>query len=36
MPINDLLRVNLGVQQGFWGRNTDQASTFLLTVKLAF
>ncbi|MBI5585272.1 MAG: transporter [Deltaproteobacteria bacterium] len=36
MPINDLLRVNLGVQQGLWGRNSDQAATFLLTVKLAF
>ncbi len=36
MPFNDRLRVNLGVQQGIWGRNSDQSTNFLLTVKQAF
>jgi hypothetical protein len=36
MPINDLLRVNLGVQQSIWGRNSDQATGIILAVKLAF
>jgi hypothetical protein len=36
MPISDLLRVNLGVQQSIWGRNSDQTTGFILAVKLAF
>ena len=28
MPTNDLLRVNLGVQQGLWGWNSDQEPLF--------
>ncbi|MBI5583016.1 MAG: transporter [Deltaproteobacteria bacterium] len=36
LPINDLLRVNLGVQHSIWGRNSDQGTGLLLTVKLAF
>jgi hypothetical protein len=36
MPINDCLRVNLGLQQGVWGENTDRATTALLAVKVGF
>lgn len=36
MPMNDLLRVNLGVQQGLWRENTDKTTTLLMAVKFAF
>ena len=36
MPINDLLRVNIGVQQGLWGENADQTTTGFVAVKFAF
>lgn len=36
MPVNDQLRINVGVQQGLWGRNTDKPTCLLLAVKLAF
>lgn len=36
MPINDTLRVNVGVQQGLWGENTDKSTTLVTAVKLAF
>jgi hypothetical protein len=36
MPINDRLRVNLGVQQGLWGRNNDKETTLSVAAKLAF
>jgi len=36
MPVNDQYRVNLGVQQGLWGRNSDKATTLYGAVKLAF
>lgn len=36
MPINELLRVNLGVQQGLWGENTYKATTVVMAVKFAF
>ncbi|MFH0937662.1 MAG: transporter [Planctomycetota bacterium] len=36
MPVNDRLRVNVGVQQAVWGRAADQSTSFLLGVKLAF
>ena len=36
MPINERIRVNTGVQQGIWGRNTDKAASLYAAVKLAF
>jgi len=36
MPINDSLRVNVGIQRGVWGENADQATTVLAAVKFAF
>ena len=36
MPINERVRVNTGVQQGLWGRNTDKATSLYAAVKLAF
>lgn len=36
MPINDRLRVNLGAQQGVWGRNNDKETTLTVACKLAF
>jgi hypothetical protein len=36
MPINELVRVNTGVQQSLWGRDTDKATTLFVAVKLAF
>ncbi|ADW19215.1 hypothetical protein Despr_3082 [Desulfobulbus propionicus DSM 2032] len=36
MPINDTLRVNVGVQQGLWGENTDKTTTLITAVKFAF
>ena len=36
MPISDRLRVNVGVRQSLWGRNTDRTTAFMLAVKLAF
>jgi hypothetical protein len=36
MPINDQLRLNMGVQQGFWGRNNDKDTTLSFAAKLAF
>jgi len=36
MPINERIRVNTGVQQGLWGRNTDKATSLYAAVKLAF
>ncbi len=36
MPINDCLRVNLGVQQAVWGENADKATVAMLAVKLGF
>lgn len=35
MPINETLRVNVGVQQGLWGENTDKATTFVTAAKFA-
>jgi hypothetical protein len=36
MPINDRWRLNAGVQQGLWGRNTEKATTYLIALKWAF
>jgi len=36
MPINERIRLNTGVQQGLWGRNTDKATSLYAAVKLAF
>ena len=36
MPINDLLRVNIGIQQSLWGENADDATTVCAAVKFAF
>jgi hypothetical protein len=36
MPLNDCLRLNLGVQQGIWGENADRATTAMLAVKVGF
>lgn len=36
MPVNETLRVNLGVQQGVWGENADKATTMLTAIKFAF
>ncbi len=36
MPVHDSLRLLLGVQQGVWGRNADQATTLAMTVTAAF
>jgi hypothetical protein len=36
MPITDRLRVNLGMQQGVGGQNTDKATSLYAAVKLAF
>ena len=36
MPINEHVRVNVGVQQGLWGRNTDKATSLYAALKWAF
>lgn len=36
MPLNETLRVNVGVQQGIWGENADKATTVVTAVKFAF
>lgn len=36
MPINNTLRVNIGIQQGMWGENADKATTLITAVKFAF
>ena len=36
MPLNDLLRVNVGVQQGLWGENAEKATTMVTAVMFAF
>jgi len=36
MPINDFLRVTVGVQQGIWGENADKATTILTGVAFMF
>jgi hypothetical protein len=36
MPVNERIRVNTGVQQGLWGRNSDKATSLYAAVKLAF
>jgi len=36
MPLSERWRINLGLQQSVWGRNTDKTTTFLLAVKVAF
>jgi hypothetical protein len=36
MPINDRLRMNVGVQQAVWGKNTDKTTTAILAVKIGF
>ena len=36
MPINDHLRLMAGVQEGLWGRNTDEATTWRITLTWAF
>jgi hypothetical protein len=36
MPVSDLWRVNLGVQQGVWGRHADRLTSVLAAVKVAF
>jgi hypothetical protein len=36
MPLDDRLRVNVGVQQGLWGRNANKDTTLCAAVKLAF
>lgn len=36
MPVNETLRVNIGVQQDVWGENTDKTMTTSATVTLAF
>lgn len=36
MPVHERLRINLGVQQGAYGRNADKATTLFIAVKTAF
>ena len=36
MPINETLYVNIGVQQGVWGKNADKATSLCAAVKFAF
>lgn len=36
MPVNERLRINAGVQQAFWGLNTDKATTVSIAAKVAF
>ncbi len=36
MPINQHLRVNAGIQQAFWGSNTDKTTVFSVAAKVAF
>ncbi len=36
MPINETLRVNIGVQQDVWGENTDKTTTIITSVRFAF
>ncbi len=36
MPVSDSMRINIGVQEGMWGRNTDKATSFFLGIKFAF
>jgi len=36
MPINNQLRINAGVQQGLWGRNSDKTTALLVAVKMAY
>ncbi|MER2520336.1 MAG: transporter [Bdellovibrionales bacterium] len=36
MPISERLRINTGIQQAFWGRNTDKTTTYSLAAKVAF
>jgi hypothetical protein len=36
MPINETLRVNIGIQQGVWGENADKATSICAAVKFAF
>ncbi|MFH0911641.1 MAG: transporter [Planctomycetota bacterium] len=36
LPVNERFQVNLGVQQGLWGRNAERATTYLATIKLVF
>ena len=36
MPVNETWRVNLGVQQGVWGRHADKMTSLLAAIKVAF
>jgi hypothetical protein len=36
LPINDTLRVNVGVQQGIWAEYADKATTLMTAVKFSF
>ena len=36
MPVSEQLRVNLGLQQGLWGENSDKATVLSAAVKGAF
>jgi len=35
MPINELFRINVGIQQNVWGRNVDEATSVITTLKVA-
>lgn len=36
MPINETLRINVGVQQSLWGENADETTTLVTAIKFAF
>lgn len=36
MPIDERLRINVGIQQGIWGENSDRSTMFFIAAKTAF
>ena len=36
MPVDETLRINIGVQQGIWGENSYKATSIVTVVKYAF
>ena len=36
MPVDETLRINIGVQQGIWGENSYKATSIVTAVKYAF
>jgi len=36
MPMNETLLLSIGIQQGVWGKNADQATSLCATVRFAF